>query len=263
MNKAYIYLLLIIFSTLISCQEVINVDLNDINPAIVIEGGIDNSGDPCIIKITRSINFDDTNYFPPVNNAIVILSDNNGVIDTLSSADSGKYVGQIINGIPGNTYQLSIKIDNQTYTSISKMPDPVSFDSVNVDQILWFGSPRFLITAYFTDPVGIDNYYRFVVYRKGKPRSSIYVYTDEGKDGTVNTPSFLASSKIESGDTIDVEMQCIDKNVYDYFFGLRQLTGTFFYQSASPANPESNILGGNGIGYFSAHTSERKTIIMP
>ena len=143
------------------------------------------------------------------------------------------------------------------------MPVPVSFDSVSVDQILWFGNPRFLITSYFNDPLGINNYYRFVVYRKGKPRSSIYVFTDEGKDGTINTPSFLASSKFESGDTIEVEMQCIDKSVYDYFFGLRQLTGTFFYQSASPANPESNILGANGIGFFSAYTSERKTIIMP
>jgi hypothetical protein len=52
-------------------------------------------------------------------------------------------------------------------------------------------------------------------------------------------------------------MYCIDKNVYNYFFSLLQVTGNNGgFQSASPDNPITNISGG-ALGYFSAHTVSR------
>ena len=54
-------------------------------------------------------------------------------------------------------------------------------------------------------------------------------------------------------------MQNIDPVVYKYWFSLSQ-NATGETQSASPANPVSNIKGG-ALGYFSAHTISTKSII--
>jgi len=48
-------------------------------------------------------------------------------------------------------------------------------------------------------------------------------------------------------------MQCIDKNIFRYFTTLTEVQEN----STTPANPDSNISGGV-LGYFSAHTSQRK-----
>ncbi|MEO6219108.1 MAG: DUF4249 domain-containing protein, partial [Ginsengibacter sp.] len=66
--------------------------------------------------------------------------------------------------------------------------------------------------------------------------------------------------KIMSGDTILLDMQCIDAAVYKYWFSLNQ-SATGNSQSASPANAVTNINGG-ALGYFSAHTLQTKSVIV-
>jgi hypothetical protein len=56
-------------------------------------------------------------------------------------------------------------------------------------------------------------------------------------------------------------MRCIDKGAYDYFYSLDQITSTNG-NSATPANPVSNISGG-ALGYFSAHTVRKATAVIP
>jgi hypothetical protein len=58
---------------------------------------------------------------------------------------------------------------------------------------------------------------------------------------------------------VNIEMQCIDKNVYDYFFAIASVIQG---QSATPANPVNNISGG-ALGYFSACTVGRTSVIIP
>ena len=64
---------------------------------------------------------------------------------------------------------------------------------------------------------------------------------------------------LSKGDTVTVEMQCIDKTVYEYFNSFGNLG--MGPSSSTPANPYTN-LNGAVLGYFSAHTSERKSVII-
>ncbi|HKZ66576.1 MAG TPA: hypothetical protein VJ111_09490, partial [Chitinophagaceae bacterium] len=66
---------------------------------------------------------------------------------------------------------------------------------------------------------------------------------------------------IKSGDTVKLDMLCIDPAVYKYWYSVNQ-SATGNSQSASPANPVSNISGG-ALGYFSAHTIQTKTLLVP
>jgi hypothetical protein len=56
-----------------------------------------------------------------------------------------------------------------------------------------------------------------------------------------------------------VEMQCIDKPIYEYFNSFGNLG--MGPSSSTPANPTTN-LDGAVLGFFSAHTSESKSIII-
>lgn len=53
-------------------------------------------------------------------------------------------------------------------------------------------------------------------------------------------------------------MQCVDKAVNLYFVSMSQTNG----ESATPANPVSNIAGG-ALGYFSAYTKQIKKVKIP
>ena len=67
----------------------------------------------------------------------------------------------------------------------------------------------------------------------------------------------IYDADLKPGDVFIVEMQCIDKAVYEYFESMGNVN--MGPNSSSPANPYTNLKGAK-LGYFSAHTVERKYI---
>ncbi len=119
-----------------------------------------------------------------------------------------------------------------------------------------------LIPRYF-DPKGIGDFYRFVISINTKKDNEIFVFSDELSDGSINSrPIFIggndSDSEIKKGDIIALEMQCVDKGVYDYFNSLSEYSDD---NSATPANPISNITGG-ALGYFAAYTQQIRSVVV-
>ncbi len=67
---------------------------------------------------------------------------------------------------------------------------------------------------------------------------------------------------IKSGDEVRIEMLSLDEAIYKYWYSLRSGGGDGSGNTAAPDNPLTNIDGG-ALGYFSAHTVNRKTVIAP
>jgi hypothetical protein len=94
------------------------------------------------------------------------------------------------------------------------------------------------------------------------------VQNDEFTDGKANIRPLNVRSREDeddllTGDSVRVEMQNIDANVYEYLRTLAQvLQSGGGLGTASPANPQSNFSGGV-LGYFSAHTLRRRSVIVP
>jgi hypothetical protein len=257
--KFYLHFVILFVSILfVACEKVINVDLNDSAQQIVIEGNITNSGQPCEVKITKTINFDETNNFPTIDNASVTLSDNAGNSEVMQNTSQGIYKSSSIIGIPGRTYTLKVVFDSKEYTAVSTMPYQISLDSLKTDSVSFFGSTQRQITPLYTDSLGIVNFYRFKLIVNGIPDKTIFVEDDELTDGRqTSKPLFGGDIEIEQGDIVQVQMMCIDKPVHLYFFSLSQ---TQSGDTGAPANPVSNFSGGC-LGYFSANTFEEKSII--
>ena len=147
---------------------------------------------------------------------------------------------------------------NASYTALSTMPGLVHLDSVTFAQNIGFDNKLEInAVAGFTDPPGLGNYYQFTEILNGRPIPDIFVFEDRLSDGKyISYPLYNDSAYLQPADTLTLTMNCIDKNVYNYFFTLMTVAGNNNFQSATPTNPISNFSNG-ALGYFSAHTTQR------
>jgi hypothetical protein len=253
-----------IISTIVllsSCEKEIEIDLNSSDPQIVIEGNITDAPGPYFVKITETVNFSDGNNYPPVSNALVIISDNTGIADTLTETSNGIYKTNILNGQPGKNYNLSVTIEDKNYYAVSAMPQKTNLDTL---RFIPFDGPggdnRFSVIPIFTDPTFVGNNYRFLLTVNGIVAKSYILFNDNVNNGNINQrPIFDRNAKINMGDSVKVEMRCIDLNTFTYFYTLSQIAGNSPRNSTTPSNPPNNITGNKALGYFSAHTVQTRT----
>ena len=247
---------------LCSCQKVVTLKLNNAPPQLIIEGNVTDGLQPDTVKIMRSVNFYADNSFPTVSGAAVTISDNAGVTDHLTEASPGVYITHTLRGKPGNTYNLSVVVNDSTYTAASTMPQVVPLDSVTFRSSNRFNRSQINAVANFQDPPGVKNYYRFQEYINGTPfTKDIFVFDDRLSDGKyIEYELDMDSIYLYAGDQLKVDMYCVEQKDFDYFFQLLRSAGTgTFNTNASPANPSTNISNG-AYGYFSAHTVRSKTV---
>jgi hypothetical protein len=247
----------------ISCEKVVDIDLNSSSPRIVIEGSISDSLGPYYVQLSQTVNFDQPNTFPSVTGAEISMSDNLGNSELLFETIPGTYKTSSMQGVPGRTYTLDVIVDGKEYVAISTIPSPVDIDSLSLQNQSFSGNRTKIITVHFQDPVNIKNYYRFVEVKKGIEQNFIFLYDDRVQDGSpISSNLFADEDTLRTGDTVRVVLQGIDKGAYDYFRTMSQAGGGGGSQAASPANPVSNFSNG-ALGYFSAFAARSKLIIIP
>jgi hypothetical protein len=260
MNASKILALALVTLFAASCQKTISLDVNNAASQVVIEALVTDTLQPWSVRLSNSVRYDSTNNTPPITGASVVVVDATaGTRDTLSEVSPGMYKSAAKAGLPGHRYELTVRTGNSVFTSTSVMPQRVSFDSLYAQVQSSFGGTFRLLFPVFTDPAGVPNYYRFIIYRNGQ-RMNFDTRDDRFSDGRINGrpvgPDDQDSIKV--GDILTVEMQCIDKGVYDYFESFRQADGG----GSAPANPISNIQGG-ALGYFGAVSTQKRSVPAP
>ena len=150
------------------------------------------------------------------------------------------------------------------------MPVKVLIDSVYlVARKGSFSEPGYDIYVMFKDPPEPGNYYRLNAKSSALiPADSIdgrryRLYTDKLTNGNEMTERIRTGGKVQSGDTITLDLLSIDKATYDYFNTLRDiLSSDRSPTSLSPANPNTNMTNGS-LGYFAAFAMDTKKIVIP
>ncbi|MCX6350919.1 MAG: DUF4249 family protein [Bacteroidetes bacterium] len=262
--KNYIYLFLsIIILGATACQKVITVNLNDSNPQYVIEAKMLEGVNDFTVIVSRTTNYFDANYAPPlVKNATVTLEDNTGIPKTLIFDTNGYYILPKYNALNEVTYQLTVQVDGKTFKASSYLPRHLDIDSVTQLKRPGKGGPpgqtqgEFFVLAHFKDSVGVKNYYQIfgltpkdLLKKPPKPRTTLI--DDKLTDG--NEISRPISGSHDSGDTLYVSMQSMDAKVFDYLTTLSAVSGQNNNNTAAPQNPNTNFTGGC-LGYFGTFT---------
>jgi hypothetical protein len=270
-NKIKILFLFSLVIFLPSCERVVSIDLNKANPHLVIEGNIKDQTGPYSVVLSKTGNyFEQSLTFPSVSNALVVITNDLGQIDTLKETSlKGTYQTSKITGESGRTYFLTVNAEGNLYTSTSSMPQKIYIDTLYAKPRREFDGDRgYDIYVAFKDPPQLGNYYRLNVKASYLlPSDSIdgrryRLYSDKLTNGNEMTERVRAGRNVSAGDTVTVELLAIDKPTYDYFNTLSNiLTSDRAASSLSPANPNSNITNG-ALGYFAAYTVDRKSIIL-
>lgn len=244
----------------ISCQKVINIDLNSAAPVIVIAANITNLPGPYTVTLNKTVNFSQPNSFPPVDGAFITIADNARSTDTLvETATPGTYQTKKIQGVPGRTYNLTVTAGGQTYTSTGTMPQIAPFDTLLIFSYVTpgGGDTTNLPDAILFDQGAGKHYYRLVETVNDTLLPDIFAFDNEfNVGGYINYKIYAGKENIIAGDSVKVELQCIDENTYNYFQNLREASGS---TNVTPSNPPSNI-SNNALGYFSAHTSSTRSL---
>lgn len=256
-------LLLVMALTFHSCEEVIEVDLKDAAPELLIEANVSDTTGPYTVRVSMTVGFNLVNNFNGVDGAFITLSDNYGLTDTLTEISKGVYTTHNLRGSINSSYNLSAIVDEKQYTSVSYMPFKTKLDSLytTTNGGGGFGNNnKIKVVPKYRDQAGVKNFYRFILSINGNETDDVFVQNDVNRDGQVFNQPLVSRTTINPGDVLTVEMQCIDENVYKYFNSLAHNFRKGLNQSQTPVNPPSNISGGK-LGYFSAHTVQRKSTV--
>jgi hypothetical protein len=266
-NALHIILLLISFLVFPGCQKVINVDLNQATPRIVIEGLINDRRGPYSVTISKSGSYFNQPALPFVSGASIIITDNTGLNDTLKEVAAGIYITLKTRGLPGRTYTLKVISDNVEYTGTTTMPSHVNIDSLTLvkrdsPRFDFGGNPRndthFDIHCFFKDPEE-KNFYRIKVFKNDSTNTESYRLYDDQYTNASETELRVANAT--AGDTFRIELLSIDKQTYGYYRTLEDLLFTNPFFGSTPANPNNNLNNG-ALGYFGACAVSSKTIII-
>lgn len=248
---------------LISCKKIIHIDLNNADSKLVIDADMSDV-DGLKVYLSKSVGFYEDNVFPTVDNAVVVLLDmGSDTADTADFVGSGEYTLKK-KPVSGTSYKLIVQVDTSYYTAIGTMPEKTTPDSITFAKQNVLGESIISAKVNFKDKAGVDNYYLFKQYILKKGNRSFFPFSDRLSDGLYIRYNLLNDSAyIAVGDSVCINMECIDKNVYTYFYGLENISADDNgFASTSPSNPPSNIVG-DALGIFNVHSQYTKTLKVP
>lgn len=184
----------------------------------------------------------------------------------------GFYKTTKFKGIPGHTYALTIKWQNQEYHAESYMPLVPPLDSVKFSFTKGeVGKSDFNIPLiYFKEPQNERNYYLFNTARGGGATWAYSILSDEYLKDYVNgldvckgvSPDYWRTAYPQAGDgklfdDYFIEMHSITKEAYEYYKALiQQFKTDGGGYSPSPASPPTN-LDNDALGFFRASAVNR------
>ena len=251
----HIILLLITVAILTSCEEIIDIDLRSVDPALSVEAVI-LEDDFCSVTLALTTDYFDSGIPVPVDDAEITLSSSIAESETLSPQGNGVYSGSLIKGKPGVTYYIIIEYKEKIITGSTYLPAETEIVSLVAEPFPYQDpgeEPFFLLKLTFKDDPVESNYYMLRIFRNDTlMKENISLISD----------SFNNSGELEytewrywfrSGDRARVELCSIENQLYRYFSEVNEMTGQGFSFS-TPYNPRSD-LSGNALGYFGSWSS--------
>ncbi len=258
------YIIFFLIPLFLGCEKVIDVDLNDAAPAIVIEGNLGDLPHLAEVKISKTSSYFEDEPGKKVSGASVLVESATGRSYQLIESEPGVYRSGRVPILPGISYRLKVEVENNTYEAISTINPRVKIDSLTYfyEEGFAFIDDGYILKAYFIDPENVENYYRLKVYNNGDPdevTSDFIIFSDRYFDGQ-QVEITLRNMKFKSDDLVTAQLFAIDKEVFEYFSTLEELLNNN-PGSAAPANPNTN-LSNDALGYFAAWMSDIKSIVI-
>lgn len=223
--RASLKILFILFLGLFySCEEVVDVELDESPPRLVIEASIllDRQASPTtqVIRLSTTTAFFDTEI-PPAIGARVVVYDEDGMDYYFEEIHPGYYRNNELSPVEGGQYFLEVTYEDEVYEATERFVTVPPIEYVVQNDEGGFTGNDIELRLFYTDPADEENFYLF---RFMHNDLSIQISDDELVNGNL-TSQFFTSDNLSSGDEVRFEIQGISRRFYDYMFILRSQAG--------------------------------------
>ena len=248
-----------------SCSEEIQLELDDGETRIVIEGAVSSTIRNQIVRISTTSPYYDSLPVRPVRNAQVNIFDDMSSYD-LIEVQPGTYITNFsFGGKPGLEYRLKVEVGGEIYEASSTMTRVPAIDSLKFTPDV--DNPQLFNIGLFAqeNPLPGDFYFwgvfKDLIYQT--TNLSLLSYTsDELINGSYINGNSVQSVNAGPGNRITLQMASIPKDYFNYCISVLQETvyndGLF---EAAPENIEGNISNG-ALGFFFTYSETFRTQII-
>jgi len=245
------------------CEKVIDIDLNDASPNIVIEGLVTDKRGPYTVSISKTGSYFNQPSLETVSGATVVITDDFSNIDTLNESTPGLFITSRIRGIYERTYTLKVIAEGKEYSGSTRLADRVPIDSLRLRKGILQGfnfdnddDEQFDLHCFFRDPRD-KNYYRIRVFKNDSINTESYrLYDDQYANGIITD---IIVSHATLGNTYRVELWSLDRKTYLYYNTLGDLMYSNPIFGSTPSNPVTNLSNG-ALGYFGSYSVTARQI---
>lgn len=262
--KKYLILLFGIF-VIISCEDVIDVDLNEADEKLVIEANIIKlkgaTSNNQFIRLSKTRGFFEEEI-TSVDDAEVTITREDGEVYVFVHDSAGIYRTNEFEASLMEKYYLNVEVDGEVYSAEETLFPVSTIDSVTQRNDAGFNGDEIELKAYYTDPEGVKNYYLFTFFVNFVDFPTTEIYEDEFFDG--NTIFALyQEEELEPGDEVIIQNFGLSEQFYEYMNVLLGQVGSV----GGPFQNQPAVVRGNIInetnpenfsyGYFSLSESDQ------
>ena len=273
----------LMFAVLISwgCQEIIDIDIPQTDPKLVIEGRLINELSVQKIKISESLNYYDTTDLKPLDDATVSLLDANSVLIedfTYNPEDSFYLSNNPIELLEGNDYKVQIEVNGELLEASGSILENATLDSLyyfsaeeleNLGQAA-FGDGYFLFADGRLNNEGVE-YFKLDVTINDTLQNSRGDFSNSVLSTELFGKQFQSlpiPGAFEEEDSVMLELYTLNEDMYQYyveFINLLFNDGGVF--SPPPVNPTTNIKNlsnpeNQPLGFIQFSAVQRKSIVI-
>jgi hypothetical protein len=265
-----IILLMVIFT---SCTERVDIDLEDTFTRLVVEGNLTTDTAVHFVKLSTTSSYYDNQEPPPVENAVVTITDDEGEFIQLVEVAPGVYsTGRDYFAEIGKTYTLDIMLEEEIngfkdYQAVSSVPPMYPIDSISLGFQPEWGEEGFVeVKCYYQDRLSRD-FFMFNIYKNGilltDTITKRFVTDDEFFNGGYTNGIGVGwlnqadeREKVSAGDIITFQAASITEEYANFIWTLQEEVGfSAPLFSGPPANVKSNVSNG-AVGFFAAYSVE-------
>jgi len=262
MKKSFALILLLFTAAFFtSCEDVVNVDLDEAAPRLVVDAAINwqkgTAGNEQKIKLSTSTGYYDSSI-PTVSGAVVNIKNSLGTtfdfIETVPN--SGEYICSTFVPQLNESYTLTVISNGQTLTATETLKPVPAIDKIEQETKPGFGDEGDAIEVkiYFTDNGLTRDFYmmRYQSSRKAIPEFNID--DDEFFQGN-QIFGLYRDSDLDIGDNLDITLYGISERYSNYMTILIGIAGGGGPFSVPPSTLRSNIVNQTNFdnyvfGYF-------------
>jgi hypothetical protein len=285
MNAKTFFISILTLTIFSGCETLLDFETPTGLNNITVETELTTELKPWEVRITESQAYSDLDSVGGVETALVIISDDQGFIDTLEHMGQGVYRSTGSRScIPGRIYSLSINYGGTLYEASDYCRQQYELDTVAayfLPENNGFIRKGWYIFEQADEWEEDGDYYEWEVYRNDTLLDDFGYILDEdafressffnlnidrddplsGLDqGILPRPFPL---RFNPGDNVRVNQFCINKGYYDFLVELqRQQNNTGGPFDSPPANPNSNISNG-AYGYFAVKNVVKGSAVVP